>query len=196
VLPTNGPADTDPERHYWFDFGCARFIAIDTDVDEDELRDKVAPWLAQVSKSAGTRWRFVSLHHPIHTGSTYRPPVKHVRKILAPVVEAAGVDVVFAGHNHLYERSKPILAGNVVGDDQGVIHIVTGAGSARLRPAKHSSRWPDHVATAYSKDYSFTIVEVAADGLKLQQINRKNKVVDRWTLGRPPRHTLKTMLPR
>ena len=30
VLPENGPDGVDPERFYWFDYGDARFVALDT----------------------------------------------------------------------------------------------------------------------------------------------------------------------
>ncbi len=187
VLPRNGPKGTDPERHYWFDYGCARFAAIDSDVEAEELRDRVAPWLTKVFASAERRWRFVYLHYPPYTGSTARGPVEHVQQILVPVFERVGVDMVFSGHNHLYERSKPILGGKIVGEATGIIYVVTGAGGADLRETRSREEWPETVQTAYDGDYSFSLIDVSPDGLGFQQINRVGEVIDRWGLSRGPR---------
>ena len=184
VLPRNGPAGTDPERHYWFDYGCARFAAINTDVDEAELRDRVGPWLVEVFKSAGGRWRIVYTHHPLYTGSTTRGPSEPIQRALAPAFDRAGVDVAFAGHNHLYERSKPIRGGKTVGEGQGVVYIVTGAGGAKRRPTRPREEWPDTVATAYDDDYSYTHVRVSPALLSLSQIDAAGKTVDQWRLER------------
>jgi len=184
VLPRNGPAGTDPERHYWFDYGCARFAAIDTDVDEAELRDRVAPWLVEVFASAGGRWRFVYTHHPLYTGSTARGPSEPIQRALAPAFDRAGVDVAFAGHNHLYERSKPIQGGKVVGGGRGIVYVVTGAGGAKLRPTRPRAEWPDYVETAYDDDHSYTHVLVSPTSLALTQINSAGETVDTWRLER------------
>lgn len=190
VLPRNRPKGIAPERHYWFDYGCARFVAVNADAEEDELRDRVVPWMVRVFKSAPGRWRFLYTHYPLYTGSTDRGPVEKFRKILLPALERSGVDVVFSGHNHLYERSKPILAGKIVTQAEGVVHVVTGAGGAELRPTKPRGEWADHVDVAYDDDLSFTLVDVSLAGLKLQQINRSGQVVDRWELNRPPRSSV------
>src|SRR5262249_31575700 len=78
VLPENGPKGIQPERNYWFDFGDARFVALDTNRDtemgaisEREMREKVAPWLRDVLKASDRRWKFIYFHHPPYTGGTH-----------------------------------------------------------------------------------------------------------------------------
>ncbi len=182
VLPQNGPKGTDAERHYWFDYGCARFAAIDSNVTEAELQGRVSPWLLEVFGSAGDRWRFAYFHHPPYTCCTKRGGNKGVLDNLVPALEASGVDVVFCGHNHLYERSKPILAEAVAAD--GIVYIVTGAGGARLYAAKPKGERPAYTAVAYDEDLSFTLVDASPGALLLQQIDVKGQVVDRWELQR------------
>jgi hypothetical protein len=187
VLPRNGPPQTDPERHYWFDFGCARFAAIDTDVEKAEVRDYVAAWVKRSFATAGGRWRFAYFHHPPYTACTKHAPNEAVQRLLVPALEESGVDLVFCGHNHLYERSKPILAGKVVREGEGIVYIVTGAGGARRYPLKPPRERPDYLAAGFDADFSFTVVEASPVGLTLEQVDLKGDVVDRWDLRRPPR---------
>jgi len=46
-----------------------------------------------------------------------------MRELLAPFYAANGVDLVFGGHDHFYERTHPI---------GGVSYVTTGAGGAEL----------------------------------------------------------------
>jgi len=186
VLPRNGPPEADPERYYWFDFGCARFAAIDTDGEEGTLRRTVVPWLKKVFASARDRWRFVYCHHPPYTCCAKRDAVEGVQRTLAPAAQEARVDVVFSGHDHLYQRSRPMRSGKAVDDDKGTVYIVSGAGGAKRYPAKPPDQRADTFVSAYDEDYSFTLVDVSPEGLTLQQINTDGRVVDRWELKRPP----------
>lgn len=189
-LPENGPEGTDPERHYWFDWGRARFVALDSTVGKDEIADKIAPWIEKVFADAGPRWRFVYFHHPPYTGCYKHPPAKQIVKGLVPSFERSLVDIVFCGHNHLYERTLPLKGGKVVDPREGVIYIVTGAGGAALYPEKPEDERPAYVAVAYDKDYSFTLVDARASRLELQQIGIDGTLIDRYTLERGPRSSL------
>jgi hypothetical protein len=187
VLPHNGPAGTDPARHYWFDYGCARFVTLDSDVEESELRGQVAPWIRQVFASAGPKWRLVFFHHPPYTGAAKHPPDKRVQQFIVPVLEETMVDIVFNGHNHLYERSRPILAGDIVGGAEGILYIVTGAGGASRYTMKGPELRPAYVEAFFDSDFSFTLVDVSPSSLKLQQINLHGRTVDSLGLNRGPR---------
>lgn len=190
VLPANGPAGTEPERHYWFDYGCARFAAFDSDVDESELREKVAPWIRQVFTSAGTKWRVVFFHHPPYTGADKHLPDSRVRTLIVPELERSRVDIVFNGHNHLYERSRPISGDNVVAEAEGIVYIVTGAGGAnRYAMAGPASR-PAYTEAYFDSDFSFTVVDFSTGSVKLRQVDARGREVDRLELNRGPRSSV------
>ncbi|GAG22624.1 unnamed protein product, partial [marine sediment metagenome] len=72
-LPENGPHDEPPERSYWFDYVSARFVVVDSNLDEAALRDHVAPWLAEVLSGSDATWKFVVFHHPPYTAGAYEP---------------------------------------------------------------------------------------------------------------------------
>ena len=54
-----------------------------------------------------------------------------MRKTVAPLFEKYGIDVVFNGHVHYYERTKPVCQG-AVDAQKGVIYVTTGGGGASL----------------------------------------------------------------
>lgn len=112
VCPRNGPEGIEPERNYWFDYGDARFVALDSNMDieagaitREQMKSVVALWLRRVLTETDAKWKFVFYHHPFYTGSTHPPSGGgHMKEAYLSVFEECGVDVVFCGHNHLYAR--------------------------------------------------------------------------------------------
>ena len=100
---------------------------------------------------------------------------------ISPVLETYGVDVVFNGHDHIYERSFPIYNGQVVDthpneyiNPKGTIYIVTGGGGKSLYETG-SDYW-----TAYTESvYHHVKVNIdTANTLHLQAISTQGDVID------------------
>lgn len=178
-LPLNGPPGQPPENDYWFDYADARFAVLDSNALEIELHDAVAPWLTHLFTDCDKTWRFVVFHHPPYTAGAHEPSEK-IQRALVPVFDAVGVDVVFNGHDHLYERTAPMRDGSIAPDGKGVAYIVTGAGGAELyEPA--ASR-PAHIVAASSAKHSYTRVEVDGKTLKLAQIDIDGATLDTFSI--------------
>lgn len=62
-------------------------------------------------------------------------------------VHRAGGSIVLNGHNHIYERSKPINVQGAVDDTRGMIRFTVGPGGAVL-PHRDPGVLPEHVAAA------------------------------------------------
>lgn len=178
-LPLNGPDGLPANHNYWFDYASCRIAVCDSNVTEAVMTEQVAPWLAAVLADAGPRWKFVVFHHPPYTGARHKPDVR-VQRTLVPVLDAANVDVVFNGHDHLYERTHPLRDGEIVESGAGVVYIVTGAGGAELYETKKPL--PAYIAAADDHHYSFTQVTVNGDELSLRQLALDGKVIDEITL--------------
>lgn len=182
-LPDNGPPGAEPDRNFWFDHASCRVAVFDSNLDEETLRRDVAPWLSTVLAEAGPRWRFVCFHHPPYTGGKYKPD-ERIQRVIVPVLDAAHVDLVFNGHDHMYQRTKPLRAGRVVEEGQGVVYIVSAAGGAKLyEPAAER---PECIAVLHNESHSFTQVLVRGDELTLRQIDVDGRVLDEFTLRKPP----------
>ncbi len=191
VLPANGPAGIEPERNYYFDYGDARFVALDTNlkkhsgaITHEEMKMVVAPWLRTALTDCDAKWKFVYFHHPYYTGSAHSADgAAFVKEAFAEVIESCGVDVVFAGHNHLYERTAPIQRDEIVSDGKGVVYITTGAGGARRYPETLPP--PEYIRHYNDQVLSFTCVDVTHDRLTIRQLDETGAVIDTYEMHKP-----------
>ena len=187
-LPENGPAGQPAERHYWFDYASARIAVIDSETDEAALSDHVAPWLREVFSEADTPWKFVVLHRPPYTAGAHAPCEK-IQNTLVPVFESTGIDIVFSGHDHMYERMMPIRGGKPAENGDGVTYVISGAGGALLYQPLPPEQRPAYLAALHNEIHSFTSVSVVSDDeLILTQIALNGEILDRWTLYKTPKH--------
>lgn len=188
VCPENGPEGIEPERCYWFDYGDARFVALDSNLVEadgaishEEMKSVIAPWARRVLTDCDARWKFVFYHHPFYTGSSHSAEgAAFMKEAFLDVFEETGVDVVFCGHNHLYERTAPLRSDQIVADGEGIVYIVTGAGGVsryaeKLPPPPYMRAYNDQV-------FSYTQVDLSADRLELNQIDENGKVIDTYAI--------------
>ncbi len=190
VLPRNGPEDIEPERNFYFDFGDARFVGLDTNrvlekhggiLTPEQMKNDVAPWLRHVLMDCDARWKFVFFHHTIYTGSNHAPEgVMYIREAYVDVFEECGVDMVFCGHNHLYERNAPILRNQVVEDGKGVVYITSGTGGARRYAMKLPP--PPYNRVYNDKLLGFVQIDLTTDKLVLKQINDRDEVFDEYVI--------------
>lgn len=149
-----------------------RFFALDSSrVDKTQLA-----WLENALKSATEDWKICYFHHPLYSdGGTHGSSVD-VRVLFEPLFVTYGVNVVFAGHDHIYERLTP---------QKGIYHFVEGA-SGQLR--RGDTRRSAMTAAVFDQDTSFMLVEIDGDQMTFQTISRVGVVVDSGRLPRqaPP----------
>jgi len=161
------PFNLGGKRYRTFKKGDVRFFVIDSNyLDPEQLK-----WLEGELRSAGSDWKIAYFHHPMYTSAT-RGPVIDLRAALEPLFVKYRVDVVFNGHEHLYERIYP----------QKGIYYFTEGGSAKLR-AGDNTKTP-LTAAGFDRDRSFMLVEIAGDELFFQTISRKGATIDSGVLAR------------
>lgn len=150
------------KQYYAFTKGNVRFFALDTDyVDAKQLA-----WLEQELAGATQDWKICYFHHALYSSGAYHGPATELRKVLEPIFLKYGVQVVFAGHEHVYERVKP---------QKGIYYFTEGA-SGQLRKSNLRQRGITEVG--YDKDQSFLTVEIAGDELHFQTVSRMGATVD------------------
>jgi hypothetical protein len=100
-----------------------------------------------------------------------------LRTRLEPIFEKNGVNVVFTGHEHVYERLKP---------QRGIYYFVLGnAGELRYHDLIPS---PDTVK-GFDTDRDFMLIEITRDALHFQTISRTGQTVDTGALGKQTKNT-------
>jgi len=174
TLPRNGPPGLVPESSYWLERAGVQMIVHDTNQGASTLHDQSVPWHTATARRPAA-FRLVFQHHAMYSsGPAYqRPPAEALRTLLGPLYSATGVDVVFNGHDHLYERTKPI---------GGVVYVTTGAGGAELYERVHRNPF----TLAFVNDrHSYTHVEVRGRTLLLRQTDTDGRVIDTLTITKP-----------
>lgn len=179
-LPANNSRST--KRYYSFDYGDVHFVSLDTNRDTRfaEFRSPFAlemkEWLAEDLAAASDRsWTVVFFHHPPYSASPKHGSDTRIRNELSPILEEYEVDLVFNGHNHVYERTVPIR--NQPEDGQGVTYIVTGGGGGGLEDTG-SAEFLDETFS----EYHFVQVEADSDRLEIKAIDLEGVVRDRHTI--------------
>src|SRR6266849_9845691 len=134
------------------------------------IRSLTAPkqlvWLDKELANAGTDWKICYFHHPLYSSGAYHGSSTELRAVLEPLFLKYGVDVVFAGHEHVYERVKP---------QKGIYYFNEGA-SGELRAG--NLRQTDFKAAGFDRDRSFLLVEISGDELYFQAVSRTGLTVD------------------
>lgn len=178
-LPSNNAAGT--ERYYSFDWGDAHFVALDSNQVYPAPDAAMLQWLDDDLAGSTAKWKFVFFHHAPYTSGPHGDDgyVLPVRDALGPIFEGRGVDIVFNGHDHDYERSMPRR--DYAPDQPGVIYIVSGGGGASL----YSVSPGPHTAFAASAHHA---VQVRRFGciLSLRAIDIDGQVIDQIALAKCP----------
>ena len=172
--PTNGPSGYI-EKNYSYDYGNAHFVVVDSNpfnLNQAAAVNAIKTWVSNDLAATVKPWKFVFTHHPPYTstGNGSHDDDAGVKANLMPVLENAGVDVLFVGHNHFYERINAI---------NGVHHIITGSGGQSL---SNPNVIKEYSAVRVVSIHSFTRVELDGLTFKLEQRDANGAVVDTFNL--------------
>lgn len=164
------PFNMGGERYYSFKEGNATFFALDSNhMDAAEVA-----WLKKQLQSTNSAWKICFFHHPLYSDGRTHGPDMDLRAVLQPIFVQYHVNVVFSGHDHVYERVKP---------QKGIYYFVEG-NSGELR--YHNLRRSAEMAAGFDTDRAFMLVEIAGDQFYFQTISRTGAAVDSGVLQRQP----------
>jgi hypothetical protein len=165
----------DGRAYYTFKPGDdVRFFAINSSYFDDEQRE----WLRDELSKSEERWKICFFHHPIYSSGGRHGPDLALREYLEPLFLQYGVDVVFTGHEHFYERIKP---------QHGIVYFISG-GAGKLRQGDIQKS--PITAKGFDQDRHFMLVEIAGDLMYFQTISRTGITVDQGQI--PDRETAAT----
>jgi hypothetical protein len=157
------PYNMNGHNYYTFEKKDIEFFVLDSNYMSPEQLS----WLEDKLKSSTAKWKIAYFHHPLYTCARFHGPDVDLRNELMPIFTLYGVNVVWSGHEHVYERLKP---------QQGIYFFLEGeSGELRYHNIRESCDLDEaHLDT----DRSFMLVEVDGDQLYFQTISRQGETVD------------------
>ncbi|MGA7617172.1 MAG: metallophosphoesterase [Thermoanaerobaculia bacterium] len=173
VLPKN---DSGNSRYYALRQGNALFICLDVETSSYGYGSAQYRWLDSVLRTSDATWKFVWLHEPPYSSAQAN---NLVRLVLCPIFEYYGVDVVFSGHEHLYERTSAIH--DFVKKGKGVIYVTVGGGGAKL-----SRFQPEDDSAFVDARFCYVTARIDRTMLTLEAHDPDGRVFDSVVLGSGP----------
>ena len=151
----------------WYNLrrGPVEFFLIDTNTNA--LWQQQLPWLRRALAASTAPWRVVVGHHPIRSSGFYGDDPAAIAR-LAPLFRRHGVKLYINGHEHNYERSRPI---------DGTTYLVVGNGGASLRPIVKGPN-----AAVVASVFGFASLSADAAGLTIEAWNTRGDRLDRARL--------------
>jgi hypothetical protein len=169
------------DEEYWaLDYGPAHVTAVNDSppVNPGDLIEKGSPFLEKdLAANAGRPWKMVMHHRGLYSSATHMGDVM-LRSEWGPIYDKHHVDLALNGHDHDYERSKPMKAGMPVATPaEGTVYLVNGGAGAP--PYDNGTT----LSTQFSaKTYGYTILRVRVGQLDLKAYDDKATVVDSLTI--------------
>jgi hypothetical protein len=160
------------ERYYTFKpANGVRLFALDSNY----MSPQQLAWLEKELAASGSDWKICFFHHPLYSSGANHGPALELREALEPLLVKHAVNVVFAGHEHFYERIKP---------QKGVYHFISG-GAGKLR--RGDIQQSEATARGFDTDYHFMLIEIAGQELYFQTVSRAGHIVDGGLIHRQER---------
>lgn len=175
-----GNHDSSNERFYeLFNMKGQEYYKIEKDgvsfyaLDSTYMDKRQLEWIASKLAADTNKWKIAFFHHPPFSSAKFHGSDKKMRAVLHPLFIRNGVDVVFTGHDHVYERIKP---------QDGIQYFVAGSGG-QLRKGDIRKNSP-LTAAYFDTDMAFMLVEFVKDQMYFQTISRTGQTVDSGVIQR------------
>jgi hypothetical protein len=138
----------------------------------EPYNDRQSNWLERKLSKEDQVWKIVVLHTSVFSCGTHGGDAR-IQQAWVPLFERYDVDLVLAGHNHVYERFRK---------RNGVTYIVTGGAGSALYPFKPCAEGTPERARKNNTTRHFLSVTVRADRIKIRAIGYDGRILDRHRL--------------
>jgi Icc-related predicted phosphoesterase len=167
----------ESRRYYAQDWGDVRVVVLDSQIEmrSGSLQYAFAEAALKEGAKAG-QLLIMSLHYPPFSSGEHGSYLE-VREVVQDLARRFGVEVVLAGHDHDYERTKII---------EGTTYIVAASAGATIRRIT-----PADFSLVLRTEPHFVIFDVERGGLLGRAINLSGNTFDSFAIApNPPRERL------
>jgi 3',5'-cyclic AMP phosphodiesterase CpdA len=173
----------DQKSWYSFDYGGVHFTVLDS-CSRDTLETEQYEWAEKDLRATKATWKIAVFHTPWFCAGNHESDVE-MRRIFGPLFAKAGVDLSFVGHDHNYQKTKPIVHAFEPRSAKPYWQIVTGGGGAPLynrpRPEVFLDKFENvnHYMKVTAEKDRLLAVAYNMDGSELDRLEiRKDKPVE------------------
>jgi predicted MPP superfamily phosphohydrolase len=191
-LPSDNVPAPDRGRYYSFDWGNVHFVSIDSQQSLNQAVNFNGPmlrWLENDLRSTRQFWRIVYFHHPPYAGAganTGDSQSLWARTYMVPIFERYGVQLVFSGHEHSYQRSVPIWKNNFVASNFGINYLTSGGGGAPLYSSPGDGA-PSVPIVAFAKSLNhYMKADVNGPSMLLRSLKKDGTEIENFTIAPAP----------
>lgn len=179
ATPTSSFAGSNG-RVFSFNYGNAHFVVLSSyQLSMTDQATWLAADLAAARANPSIKWIFACMHNPMYTSSNHSGDTNE-RSAWGPLFDQYRVDMVFAGHNHLYERTYPIV--NQTTSSTGTIYITSGLGGGPFNgetPTVDSK----YIQKYYTNQTATAFVTINGGALSLRVLTAGGALIDSLDLG-------------
>lgn len=170
-----------PNNEEWFSlrYGNLHLVSLNDVVrSSDQIGTDQVAYLDDVFTEHDSDWQIAVHHQAMYSASDRHGSNLTLRELWAPKFDQHGVDLVVAGHNHLYERSVPIKGDAQSTEADGTTYIVTGGAGAPIYSGLED-HWFTEVANPIEH---FVIGDFGPTGATFEVYDRSDNLIDSFTL--------------
>ncbi|MBI3911195.1 MAG: metallophosphoesterase [Armatimonadetes bacterium] len=167
------------EAWYSFDWGHAHFIALDSNQRFEPGSPQVC-WLEQDLRATRQPWKIAFFHHPLFSAHPTRG-INAVRWSWQPILQKLGVNLVFTGHDHHYQRTFAI--GSAARPYKPPTwQFTTGGGGAPLYPVQQQI-WTEVTRSVHH----YLVLDFEDEAVRGRAVSVDGEEIDRFTIRRRER---------
>lgn len=174
------------EEYFGVDWGPVHVTVLnDSPWSYDDIFDVAAPFLeSDLRAHQGAPWKLLLHHRPLFSAGTTHGSDAALQRAFGPAIDRYHVDLVLNGHDHDYQRTRPLRAGlPVPSPREGTTYVVAGSAGAPLY-----DYLPADFLAAAARSYSYVLIRVRGGLIDLSAYDDLGNTIDRfgWSKG-PPR---------
>ena len=186
------PTTNGTNLYYSVRYGNTLFITINScDPSNSTQLNWLTTTLTNAASDPTIVWKIISLHHAFFTVGNHAGDMNSYRSTIWKLFDDHGVDIVFTGHDHNYQRSKPVNLnvsstapvsqyGSAAG--QGRCEVVSGgAGAGLYTQGSTADAWAINL---FNSTYNYVFCDVNGCKISLKAYDQNNAIIDSVTFNK------------
>ncbi len=166
-----------PGKELWYSFDAGPVHVVVLDYHFDKKTSEQFKFAREDLLASRAPWKLVILHYPVFNIGGHATGWGHTDYL--PLFFEARVDVLLAGHSHIYEHFRPVATRNQF-DRWAITPITTGGGGANI----HQSF--DHPALLARESVNhYVLMEADRELLRIQAFRASGTLLDHFELRKP-----------